>query len=108
MKVREEKDIQKFQESSTYQGAINDKTLLGPGTFEFKDGAIYKGDFQKGEMHGHGAFEWPSGEYYEGEFQHGKRQGQGKYLTGAEEKETENYIGEWHEDFYHGKGVFIW
>ncbi len=107
-----------------YRGNFRDGEFDGKGRLEvpvsFTEKAIYAGNWEMGVRAGRGTFWNGRGKLYIGQWRNDKRHGQGSYFFNLVEwrenqrsefwlrENTENYSGEFFEDFYQGQGTYRW
>ena len=77
--------------------------LKGYGEYHRNDGSIYKGLFNEGLPHGNGKEEFYDGSFFEGYYLNGKK----KYGI-FEWKDGSKYQGDFENDLFNGKGLYIW
>eukprot|EP00771_Trimastix_marina_P000617 gnl/Trimastix_PCT/1636.p1 GENE.gnl/Trimastix_PCT/1636~~gnl/Trimastix_PCT/1636.p1 ORF type:complete len:694 (-),score=126.93 gnl/Trimastix_PCT/1636:1349-3142(-) len=88
-----------------YDGEWYNNLAHGNGEMHFGPGDAYVGEFRDGAIEGHGVQTFPSGDRYEGDFVAGKYSGFGTFANAAERWE---YVGEFLQDKFHGKGTLTW
>ena len=93
-----------YYSGDKYIGEFYQDVIQGNGKYINNNGYIYEGQFTFGSLLGDGKIFNVSDELlYEGEFLNSLPHGFGKsYLNG-----TINYIGMWHQNYYHGYGLLI-
>ncbi|XP_076313442.1 amyotrophic lateral sclerosis 2 [Tachypleus tridentatus] len=125
-----------FADGKTYVGKFKHSIQDGEGTYTIPsdDGreTVYEGMWKEGKLNGLGCVKYPNGDSYEGYFKDGMRHGhgilkQGKFLSSPSSiyigqwswnrregygvldniRGGEKYMGMWHEDFRHGKGLVV-
>lgn len=107
-----------------YQGEFKNGQFHGSGRLEvplsFIEKAVYVGNFSENLRSGRGTYWNGKGNLYIGEWRNDKRHGRGAYFFKLPEwrenqysefwlsENTENYTGDFVNDFYQGKGTFRW
>jgi len=107
-----------------YIGNFRDGEFQGQGRLEvpisFLERAIYKGNWEQGIRSGRGTYWNGKGKLYIGQWVNNKRHGHGSYFFNLAEwhenehseywmaENTENYTGEFVNDFYQGQGTYRW
>lgn len=95
--------------NTVISGIFKDNKLNGFATAKCKDGyIIYEGNYQNNLRHGKGVTYYPNTDKvvsYDGEFNKGKKEGKGVsyYL----ETKTTQYVGEFKNDLWNGKGTMF-
>jgi hypothetical protein len=89
----------KFPDGSIYIGEI-DHGMHGKGKIIYSDGSFYEGNFYYDKYHGKGEQTFVNGYKYTGDFYLGEKCGEGIFIY-----RNGNYIGEWKNDTFHGKGI---
>lgn len=109
---------------AVYNGSFKNGLFHGYGRLEvpisFTEKSVYDGNWEDGLRSGRGKFWNGTGDLYIGQWLAGVRHGHGSYffnLPRWEENKhsefwlrdnTENYTGQFVDDFYHGQGTFRW
>jgi hypothetical protein len=107
-----------------YSGNFRAGIFHGQGRLEIPissvEKEIYVGDWDQGIRKGRGTHWNGNGQLYIGQWANNKREGQGSYFINmprwAENQNsefwlrenTENYTGDFVNDFYHGQGTYRW
>lgn len=107
-----------------YIGHFHNGEFDGQGRLEIPisrtQRTIYVGNWVQGVRSGRGSYWNGKGKLYIGEWKENKRNGQGSYFFDLPEwhenqhtefwlsENTENYSGEFVNDFYHGQGTYRW
>lgn len=86
-----------FTEKSIYVGKWERGVRAGRGTFWNGKGKLYIGQWRNDKRHGQGSYFFNLGEWRENEHSE-------YWLT----ENTENYSGNFFEDFYQGQGTYRW
>lgn len=107
-----------------YIGNFRDGIFDGYGRLRvpisFMENSIYVGNWEMGVRNGRGTYWNGKGNLYIGQWKDDKRNGRGAYFFNLPEwrenehsefwlsENTENYSGDFVNDFYHGQGTFRW
>ena len=107
-----------------YVGNFRDGIFDGYGRLRvpisFMENSIYVGNWEMGIRSGRGTYWNGKGNLYIGQWKDDKRNGRGAYFFNLPEwrenehsefwlsENTENYAGDFVNDFYHGQGTYRW
>jgi hypothetical protein len=110
--------------TNTYVGNFKEAQYHGYGKLteliSFTQRAYYDGNWEMGVKNGRGTYWNGRGDLYMGQWRNDRRHGQGSYFFGIKDwsenkysefwlsENTENYVGDFVNDLYQGRGTYRW
>lgn len=93
--------VLKWADGSSYDGAVADGSMNGPGLLTTAAGDRFQGAFKAGRLDGHGTAQWANGDRYDGDWHNGKSEGHGVQVWA----DGRRYDGQWRDDQPNGRGI---